>query len=39
MRGPSYSTTYIEISKLQLMFPFTPNSLDELFPNPARQRK
>ena len=33
------STTYIELSKLQLLFPFTPNILFEPFPNPARQRK
>ena len=33
------STTYIESAKCQLLFPFTPNFLDEPFPNPARQRK
>ena len=39
MRGPSYSTTYRVILKCKLLFPFTPTSLDELFPNPVRQRK
>ena len=33
------STTYILSAKSQLIFPFTPNILDEPFPNPARQRK
>ena len=33
------STTYIELSKLELLLPLTRNKLDELFPNPARQRK
>jgi hypothetical protein len=39
MHRPSYNTTYITILKCKFMFPFTPNGLDELFPNPARQRK
>ena len=33
------STTYIEISKFQLLFPLTPNHLGKPFPNPAQQRK
>ena len=33
------STTYIEFSKYQLIFPITRNHLGELFPYPARQRK
>ena len=33
------STTYIEFSKLELLFPLTRNKLDELFPNPTWQRK
>ena len=37
MRGPS--TTYRDPSKMQLLFPFTDNILDEPFPTPARQKK
>jgi hypothetical protein len=37
--GHIYSTTYNAILKCKLQFAFTPSSLDEMFPNPARQRK
>ena len=33
------SNTYIKFSKLELLFPFTKNYLDEFFPSPAWQRK
>ena len=39
MRGPRYSTSYIKLSKYQLLFPITQNNLGELFPYPAHQRK
>ena len=37
--GPIYSTTYLGGIKIQLQFPNTLNLLDELFPNPAREKK